>query len=202
MGFFLPDADLERIEEAQSAVLNRIWGRSLLEMSRPDISEVRELSVEFRDILREFPFQVPQDFIYLGRALGMISGLTSQLNPQIDPWQQLERFALDILRDERLSLFSISRLLEELQALFAFPARARRLLEAAERGELQIQTAPNPTTARRLERLERRVGRLNSGLLVGALLVSGTILYVNGFEVVGWVFWGAAGLGWLITALR
>ncbi|MCZ7669118.1 MAG: hypothetical protein M5U34_18965 [Chloroflexi bacterium] len=53
---------------------------------------MQELSREFRDLLYDFPFQVPQDFIYLGRAIGMISGLVSQLNPEINPWYYLEKF--------------------------------------------------------------------------------------------------------------
>ena len=63
-------------------MLGRIWGRSLQEMARPSADEIKELGSEFKDLLRDFPFQVPQDFIYLGRAVGMLSGLTSQLHPE------------------------------------------------------------------------------------------------------------------------
>ena len=84
LGFLLPGADIDRIVEAQSTVLNHVWGRKLLELSRPDPREVQELTSEFRDLLFDMPFQIPQDFIYLGRAFGMVMGLVSQLNPDIN----------------------------------------------------------------------------------------------------------------------
>ncbi len=201
MGFFLPDADLDRIAEAQSAILNRIWGRSLLEMARPDPDEVRELGSEFKDILREFPFQVPQDFVYLGRAMGMISGLTSQLHPEINPWRQLEKFARQLLQDSKTSPLSAEMVLEELGSLLALPAQARRLLQAAERGELQVRTV-DPRTGRRLDRLERQMSRVNIGVFLGSVAVCGAILFVNGYTGWGIACWALSGTGWIISQLR
>ncbi|VAW32407.1 Uncharacterized ABC1 family protein Caur_1826, partial [hydrothermal vent metagenome] len=85
LGFFLPDADLDRISDAQSSILKRMWGRNWLDLANPDPEELKELSQEFRDLLFDFPFQVPQDFIYLGRALGMMAGMVSQLDEEISP---------------------------------------------------------------------------------------------------------------------
>jgi predicted unusual protein kinase regulating ubiquinone biosynthesis (AarF/ABC1/UbiB family) len=64
------------------------------------IPKVQELGQEFRDLLFDFPFQVPQDFIYLGRAMGMVSGLVSLLDPEINPWYQLERYGEALLAGE------------------------------------------------------------------------------------------------------
>ncbi|GAB4150556.1 MAG: AarF/ABC1/UbiB kinase family protein [Candidatus Promineifilaceae bacterium] len=202
MGFLLPGADLERIEEAQKALLERIWGRKLLEMARPDPAEVRELSLEFRDILFELPFQVPQDFVYLGRAVGMISGLASRLNPEINPWYQFEKFALEVVQSQPTNPFSLEQVGSELRGLLAMPARARRLLEAAESGKLRIRSLPDPQTTRRLERLEKRVNQLNWGLVSTAALISGTALYVSGETFLGSAFWVAAAILFLIALWR
>lgn len=202
MGFFLPGADLERIEEAQKVLLARIWGRNLLEMARPDPAEVRELSLEFRDILFELPFQVPQDFVYLGRAVGMISGLASLLNPNINPWYQFEKFALEVAQTQGIGEFSLEQVGSELRSLLAIPARARRLLEAAESGKLRIRSLPDPQTTRRLDRLERQVNQLNWGLVSMAVLISGTVLYVSGETGLGTAFWGVAALLLTLSLLR
>ncbi len=202
MGFFLPGTDLERIEEALTVLLERVWGRKLLEMARPDPAEVRELSLEFRDILFELPFQVPQDFVYLGRAVGMISGLASLLNPEINPWYQFEKFALEVVQSQPMNLFSLEQVGSELRGLLAMPARARRLLEAAESGKLRIRSLPDPQTTRRLERLEKRVNQLNWGLVSTASLVSGTVLYVSGETLLGSAFWAAAAVLLLIALWR
>ncbi|MEZ4867776.1 MAG: AarF/UbiB family protein [Caldilineaceae bacterium] len=194
MGFFLPGADLDRITAAQEAVLGRIWGRSLQEMARPNREEIQELGSEFKDLLREFPFQVPQDFIYLGRAVGMLSGLTSQLHPDVNLWTQMEKYALEIVGDERFKLFSPELILDELRALVAVPAQVRRLIHLAETGQLQVRTLEDSGAMRRLDRLERRVNRLNSTMVASAALLTGALLYNSGSVVIALAFWGVAGV--------
>ena len=179
MGFFLPGADLERITEAQRVLLDHIWGRDLLELSRPDPREVAELSREFRDILFDFPFQVPQDFVYLGRALGMLSGLASLLDPDINPFYQIEKYGRKVLAREEVRKASWESLLSWVQPLLAFPGRVDRTLTAIEQGRLRIQTTPDKTTQRRMERLEKQMTRLQLTILGAAGLISATLVYLQ-----------------------
>lgn len=198
MGFFLPSADLDRITEAQEAVLARIWGRSLQEMTRPSPDEILELTSEFKDILRSFPFQVPQDFIYLGRAVGMLSGLTSQLHPDVNLWAQMERYAVEIMGDERFKLFDFGILREELQDLIATPTRIRRLITLAETGRLQVRMVEDVKAARRLDRIERRLSRLSGTVLTSAGVVGGVMLYNAGNTNMAIGFWFVSGVMWLL----
>ncbi|MEZ4663704.1 MAG: AarF/UbiB family protein [Caldilineaceae bacterium] len=199
MGFFLPGADLDRITEAQEAVLARIWGRSLQEMARPSPEEIHELASEFKDILRAFPFQIPQDFIYLGRAVGMLSGLTSQLHPDVNLWTQMEKYAVETIGDERFKLFDFEFLCTELQSLLAVPVQVRRLIQLAEGGRLQVRAVEDPKAARRLDRLEQRLGRLNQTILVAAGLLGGVWLYNAGNTNMAIGFWVAAGGLWWMS---
>lgn len=198
MGFFLPGADLDRITEAQEAVLSRIWGRSLQEMARPSPDEIRELTGEFKDILRAFPFQIPQDFIYLGRAVGMLSGLTSQLHPDVNLWSQMEKYAVEIMGDERFQLFDFGVLRDELQDLLATPTRVRRLITLAETGRLQVRMVEDVKATRRLDRIERNVGRLNQTVLIATGVLGGVWLYNAGNTTIAVGFWVVAGLLWLL----
>src|SRR5262245_33339379 len=75
LGFLLPDADTERIEEATKAAFDQVWGLSMSDIKNVSYTEARELGHEFNDLLFAMPFQVPQDFIYLGRAMGILSGM-------------------------------------------------------------------------------------------------------------------------------
>ncbi len=177
MGFFRPGADLDRITEAQGVLLDHIWGRSLLELARPDPQEVAALSREFRDILFDFPFQVPQDFIYLGRALGMLSGLTSQLNPDMNPWYQIERYGRKIIAREEMGQFGREAVLQWLRRLAEYPGRLDRTLTAIEQGRLRVQSSPDRATQRRLERLEKQMTRLQLVILGAAGMISG-VLYL------------------------
>jgi predicted unusual protein kinase regulating ubiquinone biosynthesis (AarF/ABC1/UbiB family) len=175
LGFFLPGADLERIIEAQDTVLNRIWGRNLLELARPDPHEVQELGKEFRDLLFDFPFQVPQDFIYLGRALGMMSGLVSLLDPQINPWYKIEHYGLELIQQQTTQALSWATAVDLIKPYLTTPARIQRLLEAAESGRLQVQNKADRDTLRRLDRLEKRIGQLSWSILGAAGMITAVL---------------------------
>lgn len=180
LGFLLPSADIDRIVEAQSTVLNHVWGRKLLELSRPDPREVQELTSEFRDLLFDMPFQIPQDFIYLGRAFGMVIGLVSQLNPDINPWHTVEKYGQELLQTQRAEQFSelsTEMLLEGIRPYLELPPRILRLLEMAENGRLVVQQRPDPNTQRQREKMARRLSFLSWSILGSASMISATIWY-------------------------
>lgn len=181
LGFLLPGADIERIIEAQSVLLDHIWGRKLLELARPDPKEIQELTSEFRDVLFDFPFQIPQDFIYLGRALGMVSGLISQLDPDINPWYQIEKYGLELLvieSGEDARDISRDMLLEGIRPYLDMPPRILRLLEMAEKGRIVVQEKPDPVTARHQAKIEKRLNQLSWSILGAAGMVSASLLYL------------------------
>lgn len=180
LGFFLPGADLERITEAQELLLEQIWGRNLLDLAQPDPKELEELGREFRDILFDFPFQIPQDFIYLGRALGIVSGLVSQLNPQINPWYKIEQYGEELIRgDQPIREFTRESLLELIRPFLNAPTRVRRVIEAAEAGKLKVQSVPARETQQQLDRIERRLSQLNWSILGAAGIISAAMVYLS-----------------------
>lgn len=181
MGFFLPGTDLERIVEAQSFLMERLDGRNLRELAQPDPEEIKEIGNEFRDILFQFPFQVPQNFVYLGRALGILSGIASSLHPEINPWYQIERYGLELLNLEQQLAFnreSLINLLESLRPYLKLPSQIQRVVSAAENGRLRMQSS-DPVANRRLERIERRLGFLNWSIVAAAGVLSGTLIYLS-----------------------
>jgi predicted unusual protein kinase regulating ubiquinone biosynthesis (AarF/ABC1/UbiB family) len=177
LGFFLPGADLDRIAEAHTAILERIWGRSLLELTRPDPKEIQELGQEFRDLLFEFPIQVPQDFIYLGRAIGMVSGLVSQLDEEINPWYYFEKYGEELIREQQAQVFTWEAAWGMVRPYLATPGRVQRLLTMAEKGELRVQT--DREMLKRYDKIEKRIGQLGWSILGAASILSATLLFLN-----------------------
>ncbi len=182
LGFFLPGADIDRIAEAQEVILNQIWGRKLLDLTRPDPREVEQIGREFRDLLFEMPFQIPQDFIYLGRAFGMLMGLVSQLDPQINPWRQVERYGQQLVRSQTLTHLrdlGLAGLVETIRPYLDTPFRIQRLLEEAEKGRLRVQLKTDRDTLHQQERLEKRVGQLGWSIVSAAGILSATLIYLD-----------------------
>ncbi len=177
LGFFLPGADLTRIGEAQDAVLDRIWGRNLLDLASPDPAELAELGQEFRDLLFDFPFQIPQDFIYLGRALGIVSGLVAQLDEQINPWYYIEKYGEALVASQAGQKFGLETAWQLVRPYLHTPAQVQRLLNLAENGRLRVQA--DRETIRQYERIEKRIGQLGWSILGAAGMLSGTLLYLS-----------------------
>ncbi|MCP4417103.1 MAG: AarF/ABC1/UbiB kinase family protein [Chloroflexi bacterium] len=175
LGFFLPDANLERISDAQSTILKRMWGRNWLDLANPDPAEMQELGQEFRDLLFDFPFQVPQDFIYLGRALGMMAGMVTQLDAEISPWYFFEKYGRTVVEDEQMPL-TLELAWEMIKPYFSIPGQVRRIIEDMENGRLRLQS--DREILRQNERIEKRIGQLGWSILGAAGMLSGTLIYL------------------------
>lgn len=179
LGFFLPDADLDRITEVNAVLLDRIWGRNLLELANPDPREIQELGKEFRDLFYDFPFQIPQDFIYLGRAIGMVSGLVSQLNPEINPWYHLEKFGAELVKSESGRELSKAVILEVLRPFLQIPSQLASVLTDLERGKLKVHTVADPETKRRLDQMDKKLNQVSWSILGAAGIISATLVYLK-----------------------
>jgi predicted unusual protein kinase regulating ubiquinone biosynthesis (AarF/ABC1/UbiB family) len=208
LGFLLPGADLERIEEATAATFNRVWGLSMAELRDIDFDEMAELGNEFNDLLYDMPFYVPQDFIYLGRAIGILSGMCTSLDPAFNPWKELQAHSQklimqNVIKSDGLpgfeSLFNgtgVQALLGIGQTLISRainPSGGAQtaLIERAERGEIKFQVDPGAKLQRQLSRLEAQERKTTRAILFGSLLVSSTLLYTHGDiapAVIGYVF--------------
>ncbi len=93
MGVLLPSADLGLLEKAEAKAFERFWGKNMTELSQIDISELREFMSEFRELLYSLPFQVPSDMLFLARAVGILSGMCTGLDPDFNVWDQLAPYA-------------------------------------------------------------------------------------------------------------
>jgi predicted unusual protein kinase regulating ubiquinone biosynthesis (AarF/ABC1/UbiB family) len=179
-GVLLPGADLTRLEEMHRTLFERFWGVRIGQMRDVAFSEASYFFREYSDLLYDAPFQVQIDLLFASRAVGLLSGLATTLDPEFDPWAETlpfaERLAKEELRDWR------NRLAEgfgQLRRLTSLPGRLDSLLTRAERGELTIQTALAPETKRALKRLESSAHRLTWSVLAAALLLGAVLLHID-----------------------
>jgi len=89
LGFLLPGADTDRIVEAAQAAFDEIWGLSMSDLQKIDINQLSEIGDEFNDLIFDMPFYIPQDFIYLGRTVSILSGMCTLLDEHYNPWIEL-----------------------------------------------------------------------------------------------------------------
>jgi predicted unusual protein kinase regulating ubiquinone biosynthesis (AarF/ABC1/UbiB family) len=179
MRVLLPDADIELLTRANQRAFERFWGKSTAELLEMGQAEAMEFLSEFRSLLFENPFQLPDNMILLGRCLSILNGICTGLDPDFNVWHSVLPWADRLIAAEARDQWKVwlGETVDTLRSVVALPRRAETLIERLEQGRLEMRS---PELNRRFEKLERAVGRLGLAVIFAAFLVGGVQLYLAG----------------------
>lgn len=183
----LPGADLELIERGEEVVFSRFWGKNMSEMTQIDVREMREYTAEFRDLIYDMPFQIPQDIIFLGRAVGILSGMCTGLDPNFNIWTHISPYSKQLIAEEVGSQWElwVKEIGVVARKVLAFPGRIDSILTTIERGKLITR---DPVLVENVNQLEKAVRRLSATLLLISFLVPATLFYIAGEVLLAGLF--------------
>jgi predicted unusual protein kinase regulating ubiquinone biosynthesis (AarF/ABC1/UbiB family) len=203
-GVLLPGADLRRLEEVHVELFQRFWGVRIGDLRQTAFSEAEYFFRQYRDVLYELPFQVQVDLLFASRAVGLLAGLSTQLDPRFDPWAETlpfaERLATQELRRGWREILTEG--LAQLQILLGLPRRTDAVLARAERGTLTVQAALTPEERKMIRRLERSIHRLSWTILAAGLVIAGVMVRASAPGTPwGWWLIGAGALAFLWGAV-
>lgn len=175
VGVLLPSADTTELERAMTQLFARFGGMGFAELRDVDPREFREFAIEFGDVVRSLPFQLPENFLLIVRAMSLTSGVCSSLDPAFNLWDSIEPYASQLLRDERGNLAQDlgKQTLENAGIAWGLPKRLDSLVSRFDNGTVAVTS---PALERRMARLERTIGRVVSAVLFGALLIAGAVI--------------------------
>ncbi|MGA7149229.1 MAG: AarF/UbiB family protein [Microbacterium sp.] len=175
VGVLLPSADTAELERAMTALFARFGGMGFAELQRVDPREFQDFATEFGDVVRSLPFQLPENFLLIVRAVSLTSGMCSSLDPEFNIWDAVEPYAGQLVRGERGNI--VQAALAEAASVAVIAARLPRrfddLATRLENGQLAVDT---PRLDQRIRRLERVARRIVSAILFAGLLVAGVVL--------------------------
>jgi predicted unusual protein kinase regulating ubiquinone biosynthesis (AarF/ABC1/UbiB family) len=191
LGILLPGADISLLEKAESEMFKRFWGKGMDELSHINMEEIHEFAYKFRDILFNMPFQLPQDLIFLGRAVGILSGMCTGLDPQINIFEQIAPFSQKIIKEEAQHDWGywVKEAGDIARRVITLPTRADALITKLERGELNVR---DPQLTENIKKLERTVSKAVTGIVFAAFLVASIQLSNTNQKVFTWLFGIAA----------
>lgn len=204
-GILLPGADLARLEQMEAEMLERYSGLTFRQVQQLAMSEWHDLAREYRDILYEMPFQLPTELLFVGRAIAILFGMATSLDPDFDPWQAVEPFARqmaaeELKRDWRGWLGEAEKMT---RLVLSLPGQADRFFSQVNRGELTVRTSWAPETTRTLGRVETAVNRLAAAVIFAALLLAAVAVYVTqGGGTVSYVLFALAAVALLAALFR
>jgi predicted unusual protein kinase regulating ubiquinone biosynthesis (AarF/ABC1/UbiB family) len=179
--FLLPSADVYELEKALEALFSRFGGLGVADLIQTDPKEIRALALEYSQLIRTLPFQLPENFLLLFRSLSLISGVTSSLNKNFNLWDAVDPFARTLLSQGNGILRSFgAQALDYLTNLVALPQRLDNLVSKIDRGEL---TTRSPETEKRIKRLESSLRRVIGAVFFVGTLIAGLMLKNSGQEI-------------------
>ena len=179
-GALQPGVDTVRLEAAHEDWFNRLWGIRMGSMQAIAYEEARYFLKEYRDLITEIPFQLQGEMLFIGRAVGILAGLTTQIDPEFDPWTKSIPYARAFAKEELK--INWKDLPEEIfllaRHMVRIPAILDQVLDKARHGSLSIQVSLSPETRKAIKRIDLSVKRFAWMVLSAGLLVSGVNLYI------------------------
>jgi predicted unusual protein kinase regulating ubiquinone biosynthesis (AarF/ABC1/UbiB family) len=169
------------------------------ELREVDPREYREFAGQFGDLIRSLPFQLPEDFLLVLRAVTLTSGVASALDPVFNLWDSVEPYAARLVRDERgNAVQDVARRAADAVGVAArLPGRLDHLVGRLEDGTLEVGS---PRIERQLGRIERTARRVLAAVLFGGLLIAGAVLRADG-DALGTVLMAASAVPLLYALL-
>jgi predicted unusual protein kinase regulating ubiquinone biosynthesis (AarF/ABC1/UbiB family) len=194
LGFILPGADLRRIKEAAKAAFDAVWGMNMSELREQSFEDASRLAFEFNDLIKSMPFYLPQDFIYLGRTVSILSGMATSLDPTFNPWHEIEPYTRKLISNGFLGADAVTRqtsapaligdtvrgALKEVMRATTPINPTLQLIEELRSGDLRVTSDPSYSYKLYMARMESRSRAQSRAILFGAALIASAVFYVNG----------------------
>lgn len=201
-GMLIPGADLQRLEEVHHEMLERFWGVPLGRLHDIAMAEMKLMMRRYRDLIYQMPFQMQVDLLFTLRAVGILAGLSTSLDPGFNPWAETLPHARKMAAEE--ARLGFQDLLEEIarqaRAVLTLPAQIESTLTQAREGRLTVRTEWAPESRDAIDRLVRSKNRLAWWVAASGCLIAGAVL---GTEAWGGRLWLAfAALGFLVGWFR
>lgn len=227
LGFLQASVNRKVLKQALGFILDRLSG---IELKRgPELSQFVE---DFQQFLYDEPITIQSKYMFLGRAIGLVSGLASSLYPEIRWLPLLRDRALPMLntpldfetegmsgfqrfiRDAVKTVFGdagatvsdmvFAQAKETGLSLIRNPHLLERVLHKAEAGELAFSQDFRELSLR-MDRQERAISRLVWSILLATAGATGVYLHSRGDTVTANFAWSAMSLfalAFIINLLR
>jgi predicted unusual protein kinase regulating ubiquinone biosynthesis (AarF/ABC1/UbiB family) len=177
LDILLPGADIRELEKAGDDIFDLFWGKNMAELSEINTQEVYKLTKEYRHLIYSLPIQFPQNLLFLGRAMGILSGLCTGLDPEFNLFDHLIPYAQKLVIEEtKIDPKSLAGEISVLaRSLFSLPGKIDDTLYKLERGDIAVKM---PEVSKNITNLEGAVRQVTWGIVFASLLLGGIQLRI------------------------
>lgn len=186
LGALAPTEDMGPVRRSVQYMLDNF-------MDQPfETQSVAEISDDLYEIAYNQPFRFPATFTFVMRAFSTLEGVGKGLDPEFNFMEVAKPYAMQIMSNGNTSpgndiISELSRQAAQVSnTAFGLPRRLEYTLDKLERGDIRVRVRSTET-----DRLLRRLTGVNMGtnyaVIIAALLVSATVLLVNGYALLAGV---------------
>lgn len=153
---------------------------------------ISQISEELYEIAYDQPFRFPATFTFVMRAFSTLEGVGKGLDPDFNFMEVAQPFALEIMAEfsngaSKSFLDQISRQAVEVgNRALSLPSRIEDTLDKLEKGDIRVRVKASESD-RLLRKLVGMQMATNYTLFLSALILSATILFVNGWGSLAFV---------------
>ncbi len=174
LGFIRSHADVSAFARNFMELLDRMMGNT----SREDFKLGEAALDEIGAFMRSQPFQLPGNIMFLGKAVVTVLGLTSALDPNSNPIEEVQPYVEDFMDTGEAKDFAATLLEQGKSLLTAIIPTARRAISVFDKldsGELSVRLS-SAQEHRITAAQETQTKRLVRSIIGAALFMSGIIL--------------------------
>ena len=214
LGFIGEGANMAAMERGISLMMEQYYGMTLGEARNMEIPEVAQ---DVENMLYGQPFQIPAQFAFTGRAIGVLVGVATGLSPDFNFVEVATPYArkflgLDAEGAGQTMQDIFNQVLETGRILLALPRSLEEAITKLETGQIEVKLSENGRNGRSRRRRRGRGDRNNeregglSGfswvLLFVAEMAGGVVLSVVHQPIASWFCLGLAGVTALALLFR
>ncbi|MBI5187474.1 MAG: AarF/ABC1/UbiB kinase family protein [Nitrospirae bacterium] len=143
MGFILEGADYRAIIDVAQSLMDKYRDISPVELKRLTIDDIEK---EIENVIMVLDFiQIPNNFILLGRTIGILNGISFRLNPEVNIIEIGNPFIKEFLKGGRRE--QVDLMLRELKGtgmrLWRIPSLMDEFLNKANKGDMMVRLSPS-----------------------------------------------------------
>ncbi|PSR33237.1 MAG: ABC transporter [Sulfobacillus benefaciens] len=200
LGMILPDANRAHLKRQVTYLLDRYYAETLDQLRGLDIPSLLR---DFENLLRNQAIQVPGEFAFLGRAIAILVGLATELDPQINLVELFAPYAKRFVTEDHGGTlgYAQKRVQRWGQTVLTLPELSDRVLRQVEAGDLEAKIHWDQGS-HLIRRLVRSMHSLTQSIYVIGFVLAGTLLLINKFPIYAKIAFTLAILSFLLGMVR
>lgn len=180
MQFLHQDAPEEQLAQAIGVMLEGAIGSGLSEAMN---NQMMNILADLEVLFFEYPFHIPGNYTFIGRAAGTLYGLCIGLYPSVNFLDEIKPYLEQFIGGKKGLYDKIKEEgTEYLSSLFQLPLQSSRVLRRLEEGSITIRLDLKPLLEAELQ-TRRALNNISLILLMGFALFTSAYLLVHGWVI-------------------